>query len=242
MDKEEKNAWRTAEAWPLKNLEMTGFYFSEGKGGKTVSINNGALTPSSPAVGESFDAYTVNYTTTTGKNSRWTAVNWAREYPDMRSNDARALTYTTSPLTAPVTVIGHPVVHVWLQADAPDLDLFAYLEEVDAHGHSTCITEGNLRASHRTLGQASFEHLGLPWHNHFQSELKPISKGEPVELVFDLLPTAYRFATGNRIRITIACADADNFDTPVTHPAPKLRLLRDRNHPSFIQLPMTPAR
>jgi predicted acyl esterase len=72
--------------------------------------------------------------------------------------------------------------------------------------------------------------------------LAPIPAGEPVELVFDLLPTAYLFREGNRIRITITCADADNFETPILDPAPKLHLLRDSNHLSFIQLPVVPSR
>jgi putative CocE/NonD family hydrolase len=208
----------------------------------TTSINHGTLDSLPPTAPEAHDAYTVNYATTTGKNSRWTSVNWTRDYPNMRSNDARALTYTTRPLKEPVQVIGHPILHVWLSSDAPDLDIFAYLEEVDVNGDSTYITEGNLRASHRALNRAPYDNAGLPYHRYFKSDQKPISAGEPVELVFDLLPTAYQFSSGSRIRITIACADADNFDTPVISPAPKLRLLRDRNHHSFIQLPIAQLR
>jgi hypothetical protein len=137
-----------------------------------------------------------------------------------------------------VQVIGHPVVHLWLRSDASDLDVFAYLEEVDGNGNSTYITEGNLRASHRASGQAPYDNLGLPYHDHFQRELKPIQAGEPFELVFDMLPTAHQFSKGGRIRMAIAFADADNFDTPVIEPAPKLDLLRDRNHPSSVQLPV----
>ena len=92
------------------------------------------------------------------------------------------------------------------------------------------------------MGQAPYENLGLPYHNHYKSDLAPIPAGEPVELVFDLLPTSYLFRAGNRIRITITCADADNFETPILNPAPKLHLLRDRNHPSSIQLPIVESR
>ncbi|MGE5842819.1 MAG: CocE/NonD family hydrolase, partial [Deltaproteobacteria bacterium] len=202
------------------------------------SVNNGTLSPSSPTTPEASDPYTVDYSTTSSNHSRWTAVNWTHDYPNMRTNDAKALTYTTPPLEKAVQVVGHPVTQVWLRSDVSDLDLFAYLEEVDGSGDSTYITEGNLRASHRILGQAPFNNLGLPYHRHYKNDLAPIPPGEPVELVFDLLPTAYVFRVGNRIRITITCADADNFETPVLHPAPKLHLLRDRNHPSSIQLPM----
>jgi putative CocE/NonD family hydrolase len=205
-------------------------------------MNHGALNPSSPANSEAFDTYTVDYTTTTGKDSRWSTANWSHQYPNMRANDARALTYTTKPLENAVQVVGHPAMHVWLRTDSSDVDIFAYLEEVDANGDSKYITEGNLRASHRTLGQAPYQNLGLPYHSYFKTDQKPIPGGEPVELVFDLLPTAYQFSKGNRIRVTIACADADNFETPIVEPAPVIRLLKDRDHPSSIQLPVALSR
>jgi putative CocE/NonD family hydrolase len=152
------------------------------------------------------------------------------------------LTYTTLPFETDLEITGHPVVHLWLTTDALDLDAFVYLEEVDRRGKSTYITEGILRASHRKLSVAPFNNLGLPYHSHYKSDLSPIPAGEPVELVFSLLPTSYRFHKGGRIRITVAFADADNFETPVINPAPKLQLLRDVNHPSLVQLPVAPSR
>jgi putative CocE/NonD family hydrolase len=233
-----KNAWKVADAWPTKHYETVCYYFGPGETGGTTSVNNGTLIPSSPVAPEGSDAYTVDYTTTSSNHSRWTAVNWTHDYPNMRANDAKALTYTTPPLEKAVQVTGHPIIHVWLKSDAPDLDIFTYLEEVDGSGNSTYITEGNLRASHRTLGPAPFNNLGLPYHRHFKTDSAPIPAGEPVEIAFDLLPTAYVFSAGNRIRVTITCADADNFETPVLNPAPKLHLLRGSNHPSFVQLPV----
>jgi putative CocE/NonD family hydrolase len=221
-----KKAWNTVDEWPPRNVEMKNFYFGA------------TLQHEPPSASDTRDAYRVDYTTTTGTLSRWTAVNWGHKYPNMRSNDAKALTYTTVPLESAVQVTGHPILHVWLRADVPDLDLFVYLEEVDIDGNSTYVTEGNLRASHRALGKAAFENLGLPWHHHFQSELQPIPFGGPVELVLDLLPTAYQFSKGRRVRLAITFADADNFDTPVIDPSPQVQVLRDKEHPSFIQLPL----
>jgi predicted acyl esterase len=68
--------------------------------------------------------------------------------------------------------------------------------------------------------------------------LAPIAAGEPVELVFDLLTTSYLFRSGNHIRITVTCADADNFETLALDPAPKIRLLRDTAHASFVEFPI----
>jgi hypothetical protein len=242
MGATQKPAWQTAEQWPLEKQIPTCFYFSAGKTGSVGSINDGHLTQEAPAAQEAFDAYTVDYTTTSGRRSRWTAVNWPGDYPDMRTNDEKALTFTTPPLETDLEITGHPVVHLWLATAAPDLDIFVYLEEVDRKGHSTYLTEGNLRASHRKLSRPPFDNLGLPYHSHYQSDLTQIRSGEPVELVFSLLPTSYRFHQGARVRTTIVCADADNFDTPVINPAPELRLLRNLNHPSYIQLPVVQAR
>jgi hypothetical protein len=159
----------------------------------------------------------------------------------MRANDQKALTYTTPPLESDMEITGHPLMHLWFVTDAPDLDSFIYLEEVDGT-KATYLTEGSLRASHRALSKAPYNNLDLPYHSHCKSDLASIPAGEPVELVFNLLPTSHRFHKGNRIRITVAFADADNFETAVINPAPKLHLLRDMNYPSSIQLPMVQSR
>jgi len=238
MGAPKKEAWQTTKQWPIEKQKLTRFYFREGKTGSITSLNDGFLATEAPTAQDAFDAYSVDYTTTSGKHSRWTAVNWPRDYPDMSSNDKKALTFTTYPLDTDLEVTGHPVAHLWLSTDASDIDVFVYLEEVDSKNRSTYITEGNLRASHRKLSQAPFNNMGLPYHSHYQSDWAQIRAGKPAELAFSLLPTSYRFHKGSRIRTTIVCADADNFDTPIIKPAPTLHLLRDMHHPSFIQLPV----
>jgi putative CocE/NonD family hydrolase len=233
-----KDAWQTSDQWPLSNQEQTRFYFDKGESGTVASANDGFLNVEAPAAPTTYDTYTVDYSTTSGGNSRWGAVLSASDYPNMRANDEKALTYTTPPLETNVEVTGHPVVHLWLATDAPDLDVFVYLEEVDGKGNSTYITEGNLRASHRAQSVAPYDNLGLPHHRHYESDLEPIPAGEPFELIFDLLSTSYLFQAGNRIRITIAFADADNFDTPVLDPPPTLKLLRNTSYPTYIELPV----
>ena len=59
-----------------------------------------------------------------------------------------------------------------------------------------------------------------------------------VSVHIGLLPTSYQFHAGNRLRVTIASADAGNFDTPVLDPSPALLLLRDTSHRSSVELPI----
>jgi putative CocE/NonD family hydrolase len=242
MGAPKKDAWQTSDQWPLANQQLTRFYFAEGKTGSVTSVNDGFLRPEPPSDPNAYDTYPVDYSTTSAVHSRWSAVLEAADYPNMRANDEKALTYTTPPLEADVEVTGHPVVHLWIATKAPDVDIFVYLEEVDNEGNSTYITEGNLRASHRVLSEAPFNNLGLPYQRSYENDLAPIPAGEPIELVFDLLPTSRLFHKGNRIRVAITGADADNFETPILDPAPEIRLLQNATYASFVELPIIPSR
>jgi len=70
------------------------------------------------------------------------------------------------------------------------------------------------------------------------ADIVPLVSGEAAELVIELHPTAKLFNEGNRIRVTITCADKDTFDTPILDPAPEISLLRDTTHLSRITLPI----
>ena len=233
-----ETAWQSSRSWPPPGLISTSYYFAPGRSGTASSVNDGSLITVAPREPIGFDPYTVDYTTTSGKRSRWTAVNFPHDYPDRRNEDAKALTYTGVPLAEARDLIGYSIAHIWLATAAPDLDVFAYVEEVTADGTSRYITEGTLRASHRKLSDAPFKTLGLPWHSHFASDVMPIPPMEPVELTFALLPTSYRFAAGSRVRIVIAFADAENFETPILVPAPSVHVLRDAAYASRLELPL----
>ncbi|MGE5777468.1 MAG: CocE/NonD family hydrolase [Chloroflexota bacterium] len=235
------DAWQSTDIWPIENGGPALYYFGPEDAGVKASVNNGSLVLGPPTDAAVTDTYTVDYTTTSGKQPRWTGLAVPHKYPNMRGNDARSLTYTTPVLDAPLDMIGHPIAHIWLSTAAPDLDLVLYLEDVNGLGNSTYVSQGNLRASHRLLSPAPFNNLDLPWHNHFESELQPIPSGKPIELVFDLLPTAYRFQAGHRLRITVAFADADSFHTPQLDPAPVVSLLREADHASYVDMPVVPG-
>jgi uncharacterized protein len=238
MGESGKQAWQTCLQWPVKQQQKMKYYFGSGKTGTTASSNDGSLFDKIPKMQDAADEHAVDYTATSGKSSRWTAVNWPHHYPDQRPNDEKALTYTTLPLESNMTVTGHPVANLWFSTDAPDLDVFVYLREVDQKGKSTYVTEGNLRASHRKPGGAPFQNMGLPFHSHYQKDLLPITAKEPFEMAFTLLPVSYQFSKGNRLRITVTFSDRDNFETPVIDPSPCVQLLRDVAHPSLVSLPV----
>jgi putative CocE/NonD family hydrolase len=233
-----KGIWQSSTQWPLASQKLTAYYFGQGRSSSSASVNDGSLVRTASAENCASDDYIVDYSTTTGTKTRWGAVEEAHVYPDLSDHDSKALTYTTPPLESDVVLTGHAVVHLWLTTTAPDLDAFVYLEQVGRDGKSTYVTEGDLRASHRRLRQAPYSNFGLPYQTHDEADQESVPAGEPFELTFSLLPTSYRFPAGSRIRITVAFADAGNFDTPVLSPAPSLHLLRDENHLSCMELPI----
>ena len=230
-----KEAWKGTPSWPPKDINKIR-YFLAGSSIPGLTGQRG-LRLNEPKSSQGFDTYRIDYTTTTGKHARWDSIIQEIDYPDMLANDSKSMSYTSEALNAETTVIGHPVVHLVVATKARDLDIFVYLEEVK-DGGSQYVTEGMLRASHRQLVQPGYLNMELPFNDSRKVNISELAPGQLTTLKFDLLPTAYRFRKGSRIRLTIACADADNFRTPKIDPAPEVKIFRDNNDPSFIELPV----
>jgi len=184
------------------------------------------------------DEFTVDYTAAIDPDPRW---NIQPQFAELSANDAKGLTYTTPPLTAPLEVTGHPVVHLWLSSSAPDADVFVYLEEVDEKGSSRYVSEGMLRASNRATADPGYDLMGLPYHRGLKSDQADLTPGQPVELVIDLFPTSTLFQPGKRLRVTITGADKTNARTPEQNPPPKLTIWREAGRGSYIELPVIPG-
>ncbi len=156
----------------------------------------------------------------------------------MELNDRKGLTYTTPPLVSDTEITGYAVAHLWVSSTAEDGDFFVHLAEVLPDGTSRFVSDGMLRASHRKLGEAPYDTAGLPYHPSNAADIELLTPNEPVELVIELSPSSRLFKKGNRIRVTITCADANTFETPVVSPAPKITLYRSEKRPSRIVLPI----
>jgi putative CocE/NonD family hydrolase len=238
----EGKEWCSAWQWPLPNQQLTKFYFHAGATESVNSVNDGLLIPEPPVRADGVDDYTVNYTTTSGKATRWTnGYSGGFDYPDMRSNDEKGLTYTSALLTENLQITGHPIIYLWMSSTAKDGDFFAYLEDVDENGVSHYITEGKLRASHRAISIPPFDYIGLPYHRSYAEDVVALPSSQPVEIIFDLHPTSYIFRASHRIRVTITCADCDNALTPELSPPPKVSIYRNTNSASYITLPIIPS-
>ena len=248
---ENGEAWVATTEWPPQ-ADQVRVYLSGGTSGTIDSVNDGVLARGAAPADSGADRYVVDYTASSGEFSRWMNGYGSRRedvvgatYFDERTPEAKkALTYTTEPLEEAVTVVGYPVVHLWITSTATDGDFFAYLEEVDSEGRAHYVSEGVVRASHRRTSEAPFDNFGLPFHRSYAEDLTPLAPGEPTEVTFDLMGTAITFDQGHHLRITITGADARNFapyPDPDGQDAPTIEVLRGGERASFVSMPVMPS-
>jgi len=236
--------WRTAEKWPLPDQRRVTYFFGE----------RGALQERKPEKAKNNDHYVVNYRDTTAKlSTRWGSDSLGAVLADPKKSDtaglipiptaaldAGSLTYTSAPLTRDSELTGFPAITVWISSTAKDQDFFVYLEEVDADGKSTLLTDGAMRASDRATREPPFDNERLPWHPGFKADQKELQPGMPTKLEWALFPFSNYVKKGHRLRVTINSFDKGRWDSPEVLPAPTVTIYHDAQYSSSITVPFIP--
>jgi hypothetical protein len=224
--------WTRTETWPPGGFEDVTWYFGA----------DGLLTRDAPSTSEGEDAYTVDFTATTGTRNRWYTNGGGGDviYGDRRDEDAKLLTYTTAPMEADTEVTGHPVVTLHAASTEADGAFIVYLEDVAPDGTVRYITEGQLRAVMRAVtDDAPLYRKYGPHRSELRADAMPLVPGEVAEISFDLWATSVLIREGHRIRVAIAGAHADTFlRYPRDGSVPVLSVQRNATHASAIILPM----
>ncbi len=221
--------WRTAKSWPPVAAKRQ-LYVAPGR----------TLAPARPNDSAS-EAFQVDFTLGSGTQTRYeriAGIDATAYYADWTDREQHLLGFTTLPLESALEIAGHPVVSLWLASSEPDAAVFVYLSEVEADGTSRYVTEGVLRAIHRAEAPCPRNYRTTwPWRTFARKDARPMPIGEAQLLRFALLPTAWRFAKGSRLRLSIAGGDADHFvQTPHGRP-PLLTILSGGEQASVLELP-----
>jgi hypothetical protein len=154
--------------------------------------DTGALSPQVPASAQTDYAYDP----TVGMHSLawdpWTTALDPNLPRDHSADDARSLCFTTAPLTEPLQIMGAPTARLTLMASALPLNVVLKLSAVAANGASTLITTGWMKLDRVAVA------------------------GEQTTVPVPLRTTAYRLEAGERLRLSVACADFPRvWPTPV---------------------------
>jgi putative CocE/NonD family hydrolase len=199
----------------------------------------GSLSSDTAAVDSASDHYVVDFTATTGAESRWhgpvTGTDW---YPDRRQEDTKLLVYETEPLSEAWEVIGYAYVRLYLTTTETDAAVFVYLEDVAPDGTVRYLTEGELRLIHRKeLDDPRSWAPPVPYHSYQADDAESMTPGRITEVGIGLQPVAARIEAGHRLRIAIAGHDAGAFARVPAEGAPELDVFHDRVRPSRLHVP-----
>ncbi len=203
-----KSSWSQSDAWPLPNEDRQTYYLSVQNG---LSQNKSA-------------ARSLQSTIVAPPKSETVTVFTPED----------GVKFETRPLAADTEITGHPVLDLWIQTPAEDIDVTAILFDVAPDGSKQSHQfVGRLRASHRALGEAPYENLGLPWHSFTQADAKPLEPNTPARLQFEMLPMSHIFKAGHKIQIqfTLASGDEKTMGQPV-------QILTGGDHASSMNLPL----
>jgi uncharacterized protein len=224
--------WHTTKTWPPAGVSPERLYFGD----------HHALSPSAPSEISAADAYTVDFTASTGSRTRWqTGVTEGDViYPDRAREDQKLLVYTSAPLEADVEITGSPVLTLEISSTADDGALHAYLEDVSAEGRVTYLDEGILRLiDRREVVPESLPYKPLgPAHSFLRKDAEPLIPGHAARIRLALYPTSILLRRGHRIRVALAGADAELFQRYPANGTPTWTIHREAQKASFIDLPL----
>jgi putative CocE/NonD family hydrolase len=224
--------WHTTDVWPPKGLSSQRLYLHE----------NHALLPNVPADTNAYDAYTVDFSATAGKRTRWDTGLGGGDvvYPDRATEDRKLLVYTGEPLSADLEITGTPIVTIQLATTASDGAIHAYLEDVSPEGRVTYVNEGDFRL----IDRKEVDPLTLPYpslgpaHSLMREDALPMTPGVPATIHFAMYPTSVLLRKGHRIRVALAGADAGFFQRYPPQGTPTWSVFRDAQRASSIDLPV----
>jgi putative CocE/NonD family hydrolase len=237
--------FETASSWPPDHTNAVSFYLGGDKTGSVISLNDGALDTDAP--GSSSGETKFHYP---DPGWRMGVVGFG---PDGRPDPVRrVLTFATAPLERDLDVAGPIELVLHAASSREDTDFFVKISEQmpqdpaeRARGvqpRSRIVTKGWLRASMRAIDKQLSRPNAPRYANQKSQKLKP---GKIYEFSIAVMPTAYRFKVGSRIRLELANGDSTVTEGVFAHPYTPEKVGHDTiqhnaRYPSRLILPLVP--
>jgi predicted acyl esterase len=219
-----ENQWRDYDSWPPPGTTDTKLFLQRGD-------PDGALSFEPSQDDESYTEYDYDPLKPT-KSPHWTKAFDSFGPFDLSEHERGRITFTSAPLSRPITIVGQVILRLFASSSAIDTDWFAHVTDVQPDGKAYKVLEGALRARYRE---------GLD-HEAF---LEP---GKPYLFEIDMRATAQLFEVGHRIRLSISSSqfpmygrnlntggvNQEETEVMVAHNI----ILHDQDHPSHLVLPV----
>jgi uncharacterized protein len=233
----------SAPNWPPKNSRYVPYYLGAGPTGSVTSLNDGALSENAPK--EQGNPTVFDY-----PNPGWRQGVVGPGKDGRPDPVRRVLTFTTPPLERDLEVAGPIELILHAASSRNDTDFYVKLSEqmpqdetdrkADLQPRSRIVTKGWLRASMRAIDK-KLSKSHAPHYSHTKPQM--LTPNRVYEFTIAVMPTAYRFKRGSRIRLELANGDSSVTEVQFSHPYTPDKVGRDiihhdARHPSRLLLPV----
>ena len=230
-----QNAWRDENEWPIARTKWTKYYLHSNGHANTLS-GDGTLSAAEPAT-EPSDSYTYDPANpvTFITDASFAQIGGPDDYREIEQRKD-VLVYTSELLTEDLEVCGPIRVKLSAASSAQDTDFMAKLIDVWPNGFAQRLTDGMVRARFR----AGMDKPSL------------IEPGRVYDYDLDLWNTCQLYKTGHRIRLEIASSAFPKYDrnlntgeqlgTSARMQVAEQKIYHNREHPTYVLLPIVPTR
>ena len=200
--------WRWEEGWPSKRVTEKRLFPQDDHG---LDAKPGEVA-----------SHRLRNLPTIGIEGGGPVMWWGDVAHDQRPTDAFSLVYDTAPLAADTEILGLPIAHLVVTADAPRANWVARLSDVAPDGTVTQVAGAAFNGTHRESARAP----------------KDVVPGEEMALDVEMHFTSWVFPKGHRIRLAV-----NNSQWPMLWPTPYPleTTLRLGKGGSWLGLPIVPA-
>ncbi|ETV94357.1 hypothetical protein, variant 1 [Aphanomyces invadans] len=226
------NKWRMAESWPPPNMSRRSFF---------LSMRDRKLVDDIDQVQDGAFTWAVNAQRDLGGVSRWQATIEVFNHMHYKGWEAaNHVIFTSAPLDDVMTIVGTPVVTLWLASTAPESgDIFVYLTILTSTSEVVYVTEGHLRAAHGQItgDDENLPHYpdeNVPRHSFYAKDRRPIDT--PTKVTFGLLPIAHQVPRGSCVQVRLSGHDAKHFTE--VDPTRSMELTATATRASSLTLPL----
>ncbi len=173
---------------------------------------------------------------------------------------ATGVSFVSDPMTEDMVLAGYMKAGLWMSSTSSDMDVFVSLRVIDDHDrevryetvvhpidpvHPHPVGHGLLKVSRRALDRARTTEY-WPVHTHLEKDAAPLAAGEVVAIEIGMNPSTALIRRGSRLRVDIqpyspAGLPVRAYDASY-HLGATNTVYSGPDHPSYIQLPIVPAK
>ncbi len=163
------------------------------------------------------------------------------------TSEVHGVRYATPPVTEDTEITGPAALCLFAAIDTDDTNFIVKLNDVDPHGRRLSVSTGWLKASHREVDESK----SRPWRPHHpHTRAVPVTPGEICEYAIRIYSMSWVFKAGHRIELEIGSQEASDDPSVALLPpdashlpsgrATTHKMYRDREHQSYLLLPVIP--